>query len=74
MLFRSGFFGEDDARLTATVPAASALATKLGKSFEPHIYAHATHGFLEFQDLGGNTAATLDSWTRTSAFLKQNLQ
>ena len=69
-----GFFGEDDARLTATVPAASALATKLGKSFEPHIYAHATHGFLEFQDLGGNTAATLDSWTRTSAFLKQNLQ
>jgi carboxymethylenebutenolidase len=69
-----GFFGEDDARVTATIIAASATATKLGKSFETHVYPHATHGFLEFQDLGGNGAATLDSWTRTVAFLKQHAQ
>jgi carboxymethylenebutenolidase len=69
-----GFYGEDDARVTATVATATALATKLGKTFEPHVYAHATHGFLEFQDLGGNPAATADSWSRAIAFLKQRLQ
>jgi carboxymethylenebutenolidase len=69
-----GFFGEDDARVTATVAPASAMAAKLGKSFEPHVYPHATHGFLEFQDLGGNAPATADSWARTVAFLKQHLQ
>jgi carboxymethylenebutenolidase len=69
-----GFYGEDDARVTSTVAAAGTLATKLGKSFEPHVYPHATHGFLEFQDLGGNPAATADSWSRSVAFLKQHLR
>jgi len=69
-----GFFGEDDARVTATVAPATEMAKRLGKNFESKVYPHATHGFLEFQDLGGNAAATLDSWTRTVAFLKQHLQ
>lgn len=69
-----GFFGEDDARITATVDPTAAIMKRLGKTFEPHVYPHATHGFLEFQDLGGNPAATSDSWTRTIAFLKQHLQ
>ncbi len=69
-----GFYGEDDARVTATVEGASATMKKLGKSYDPHVYPHATHGFLEFQDLGGNAPATLDSWTRTIAFLEQYLQ
>lgn len=69
-----GFYGDDDARVTSTVAGARALATKLGKTFEPQIYPHATHGFLEFQDLGGNPEATLDSWTRSVAFLKQQIQ
>lgn len=69
-----GFFGEDDARITATVEPTSAEMKRLGKRFESHIYPHATHGFLEFQDLGGNPLATSDSWTRTIAFLKQHLQ
>jgi carboxymethylenebutenolidase len=69
-----GFYGEDDARITATVESTSATMKRLGKSFEPHVYPHATHGFLEFQDLGGNPGATSDSWARTIAFLKQYLQ
>jgi carboxymethylenebutenolidase len=69
-----GFFGEDDARITATVDATAATMKRLGKTFEPHVYPHATHGFLEFQDLGGNPAATADSWARTIVFLKQQLQ
>jgi carboxymethylenebutenolidase len=69
-----GFYGEDDARITATVEGVSATMKKLRRSYDPHVYPHATHGFLEFQDLGGNAPATLDSWTRTIAFLKQYLQ
>ena len=68
------FIGEDDARITATVEPTAAEMKRLGKSFESHAYPHATHGFLEFQDLGGNPMATSDSWTRTIAFLKQHLQ
>lgn len=66
-----GFFGEDDARVTAGVAPAKAEMEKLGKTFETHIYPHATHGFLEYQDLAGNPQATADSWSKTIAFLKQ---
>jgi carboxymethylenebutenolidase len=67
-----GFYGEDDARVTSTVEPAMGAMKKLGKSYEPHIYAHGTHGFLEYQDVGGNPAATSDSWARTIAFLNQH--
>jgi len=69
-----GFYGEDDARVTSTVEPTVAAMKQLGKSYEPHVYAHATHGFLEFQDLAGNPAATADSWARTIAFLNQYLK
>ena len=69
-----GFFGEDDARVTAGVAPATAAMEKLGKTFESHIYPHATHGFLEYQDLAGNPQATSDSWSRTIAFLKTTHQ
>jgi carboxymethylenebutenolidase len=69
-----GFYGEDDARVTSTVESTVAAMKQLGKSYEPHIYPHATHGFLEFQDLAGNPAATADSWARTIAFLNQHLK
>jgi len=64
------FYGEDDARVTAAAEPTAAQMKELGKSFEFHIYPHATHGFLEFQDLGGNPTVTSDSWARTIAFLK----
>jgi carboxymethylenebutenolidase len=66
------FYGEDDARVTAAAEPTAAMMKELGKSFEYHIYPHATHGFLEFQDLAGNPAATADSWARTIAFLKSH--
>jgi carboxymethylenebutenolidase len=66
------FYGEDDARVTAAAEPTKALMQKLGKAFEYHVYPHATHGFLEFQDLAGNPFATSDSWSRTIAFLKEN--
>jgi carboxymethylenebutenolidase len=69
-----GFYGEDDARVTSTVEPTVSAMKQQGKSYEPHIYPHATHGFLEFQDLAGNPAATSDSWARTIAFLDQHLR
>ncbi|MDP8988765.1 MAG: dienelactone hydrolase family protein [Acidobacteriota bacterium] len=66
------FYGEDDARVTATMAPTEATMKAAGKSFEAHSYTHGTHGFLEFQDLGGNPAAVSDSWPRTIAFLKEH--
>ena len=66
------FYGEDDARVTAAAEPTAADMKEYGKSFEYHIYPHATHGFMEFQDLAGNPNATADSWTRTIAFLKSH--
>jgi carboxymethylenebutenolidase len=65
-----GFYGGDDARLTSSVEPARAAMAKLGKSYEPRIYRHATHAFLEFQDLSDNFIATKDAWPRAVAFLK----
>ena len=66
------FYGDDDARVTATMAPTEASMKAAGKSFEAHSYPHGTHGFLEYQDLGGNPTATADSWTRTIAFLKEH--
>jgi carboxymethylenebutenolidase len=66
------FYGDDDARVTAANEPTIAAMKELGKSFESHVYPHATHGFLEYQDLAGNPFATSDSWSRTIAFLKEH--
>lgn len=71
-----GHYGGDDARVNATIPPAEAELKKLGKTYEPHIYEGAGHGFLRQQDgrEGANLKATQQAWPRTVAFLKQHLQ
>ena len=68
-----GFYGENDARVTSTVTPTVTAMEKLGKVYEPHVYAKTTHSFLYFQDMAGNPAAVNDAWPRTVAFLKRNL-
>ena len=70
-----GFYGADDARVNATIPAAEAEMQKLGKSYEPNIYEGAGHGFLRDQEgrEGANLKATKQAWPRTLAFLKKQL-
>jgi carboxymethylenebutenolidase len=41
-----GFYGGDDARVTATVAPTEAEMKKLGKTYEPHVFEGAGHGFL----------------------------
>jgi carboxymethylenebutenolidase len=71
-----GLYGGDDARVDATIPPAEAEMKKLGKSYEPHVYEGAGHGFLRAQ--GGretaNLKATREAWPRTLAFLREHLK
>jgi carboxymethylenebutenolidase len=41
-----GFYGGNDARVTATVPASAELMSKAGKIYEPVTYEGAGHGFM----------------------------
>jgi carboxymethylenebutenolidase len=55
------FYGEEDARVTSTLPGTQAAMKANGKSFESHNYPHITHGFVEYQH----------PWPKTIAFLKK---
>jgi carboxymethylenebutenolidase len=70
-----GLYGEDDARVNATVPPAEAEMKKLGKVFETHTYAGAGHGFLRAQSgrEGANLKATEQAWPTMLAFFKKHL-
>lgn len=41
-----GFYAGNDARITTTVPATQAAMQKLGKQYNPVVYAGAGHGFM----------------------------
>jgi carboxymethylenebutenolidase len=71
-----GLYGGDDARVNATIAPAEAEMKKLGKTYEPHVYEGAGHGFLRAQEGrdGANRKATQQAWPRTIAFLKQHLK
>jgi carboxymethylenebutenolidase len=71
-----GNYGGDDARVNATVGPAEAEMKKLGKTYEPHTYEGAGHGFLRQQDgrEGANLKATRQAWPRTVAFFKKYLK
>ncbi len=70
-----GFYGGDDARISATIPKTQAETKKLGKRFEPHVFDGAGHGFLRAQDDrdGANLKATKAAWPRTLEFLRSRL-
>jgi carboxymethylenebutenolidase len=70
-----GHYGGDDARVNATIPPAEAEMKRLGKTYEPHVYDGAGHGFLRAQTgrEGANYKATQGAWPRTIAFLRASL-
>ena len=68
-----GFYGEDDARVDATIPGTADLMKKAAKKFEPVTYAGAGHGFMrEGEDPTGtpaNKKARDDAWKRWQTLL-----
>ena len=70
-----GFYGGNDARVTATVPKAVEQMKQEKKTYEPVTYEGAGHGFMragEAPDAGAeNKKAHDDSWARWKELLKK---
>jgi len=70
-----GFYGGlmQDARIGNTVAPTEAKMKALGKTYEPHIFDGAAHGFLRAQtgNDGANMKATEQAWPMTVAWLKK---
>jgi len=71
-----GLYGEDDARVNATVGPAAEKMKELGKTFVTHTYRGAGHGFLRAQDGrdGANLEASKQAWPATIEWLKKYLE
>jgi len=70
-----GFYGGNDNRINAMIPAATALMQKVGKTYEPVTYEGAGHGFMRGgEDPAGrepDKKARDEAWTRWKELLKK---
>ncbi|MBC7920616.1 MAG: dienelactone hydrolase family protein [Ferruginibacter sp.] len=68
-----GFYGGDDARVNATIPASEALMKTAGKKYEPVVYEGAGHGFMrageEPDATEANRKARTEAWNRLKVIL-----
>jgi carboxymethylenebutenolidase len=71
-----GLYGEDDARVNATVGPAEEKMKELGKTYITHTYKGAGHGFLRAQDDrdGANLEASKKAWPATVEHLRKYLE
>ncbi len=71
-----GLYGGNDARVGATLATTTAKMKELGKSYEPHVFDDAGHGFLRAQggEDGANLKAAKEAWSLTIAFLRRHLR
>jgi len=70
-----GLYGADDERVNATIPPADSAMQALGRTFEPHLFDGAGHGFLRAQDgrEGANLRATQEAWPLTVQWFRTHL-
>jgi carboxymethylenebutenolidase len=70
-----GFYGENDARINATIPETTKMMAAADKIYEPVIYEGAGHGFLRAgEDPNGEAAnkkAREDAWARWKELLEK---
>jgi carboxymethylenebutenolidase len=69
-----GCYGGNDNRITSTVDATRKSMEDAKKSYDPHVYEGAGHGFLRQQNNDANKKAAEEAWTTTIAFFKKNLE
>jgi carboxymethylenebutenolidase len=68
-----GHYGGNDARVNMTIPTAKENMSKLNKTYDPHVYEGAGHGFLRAQSQNeANAKAAGEAWPATIMFLKQH--
>ncbi|MGH7476715.1 MAG: dienelactone hydrolase family protein [Longimicrobiales bacterium] len=70
-----GLYGEDDARVNATIAPAETAMREAGQTFVARIYEGAGHGFLRQQDgrEGANLRATQQAWPETVRWFRDHL-
>ena len=70
-----GFYGGDDNRIDATLPATEKAMKAAGKTFEPVIYAGAGHGFMRAGEQPDakedNRKGRTEAWERWKMLLKK---
>jgi carboxymethylenebutenolidase len=70
-----GFYGENDARVNATIEKSKEIMKKADKTYEPVIYTGAGHGFMragEAPDASeANKKARAEAWERLKKALKR---
>jgi|SRR5579871_3110034 len=70
-----GFYGGNDARVSATIPQTTELMKKAGKIYDPVVYEGAGHGFMRAGAApdanAANKKAHDDAWTRWKDLLKK---
>jgi carboxymethylenebutenolidase len=69
-----GFYGGNDARIAATIPATTELMKEAGKTYHPVTYEGAGHGFMrmgeEANAAEANRKARDEAWKRVKEILK----
>lgn len=70
-----GLYGQNDERVNSTIAPAQSALHALGRTFEPHVFPGAGHGFLRAQDQmsGANLAASKEAWPRTVQWFRRYL-
>jgi len=68
-----GFYGGNDQRVNAGIPAFASAMKKSGKSYEHHIYEGANHAFFNETGQAYNVNAARDSWARLLGFYAKHL-
>lgn len=71
-----GLYGGNDERVNASIAPAEAAMQELGKTYQPHIFPGAGHGFLRQQNgaEGANMAATREAWPLTVQWFRAHLE
>ena len=71
-----GLYGENDARVNATIPPADSAMRALGKTYRHEIFPGAGHGFLRQQDgqNGANLQAARAAWPLTIQWFRRYLR
>jgi len=70
-----GLYGGNDQRVNATIAPAEEALRSMNKTYEPHIFDGAGHGFLRAQtgQDGANMAATREAWPLTVNWFRTHL-
>jgi carboxymethylenebutenolidase len=70
-----GLYGGSDARVVATVAPADSAMKAMHKTYDPHVFEGAGHGFLRAQtgNNGANMTATRQAWPATIQWFRKYL-